>query len=159
MTATKDEVTRRRGAAPPYRAAWTWFQATMGQSPGNLRNVTRRRPRHTTTRRVLTVVVMALLAIPAMCGAALAQDIGDRYSPAPLTPLEAWAIYGGTIVGGFLVATALTLLSSRNSSPSRYRPGHSWEHDEVWIGEPPAAAEGEHPHVASPGTGGASGTW
>ncbi|AEH08953.1 hypothetical protein FsymDg_1491 [Candidatus Protofrankia datiscae] len=132
----------------------------MGQSPGNLRNVTRRRPRLTTTRRVLTVVTLAVLALPAMCGAALAQDIGDRYSPDPLTPLEAWAVYGGTIIGGFLVAIGLTLLSSRGSGPSRYRPGRSWEHDEVWVGDPPAAAaEGEHPHVASPGAGGASGSW
>ncbi|WP_131746087.1 hypothetical protein [Frankia sp. Cppng1_Ct_nod] len=120
--------------------------------------MTRRRPRHT-ARRVLTVAALAFLAVPALSSVALAQDIGDSYSPDPLTALQAWAVYGGTIAGGFLVALVLTLLSTRDSGPSRYRPGRPWQHEEVWIGDPPTVAEGERPHVAAPGAGGASGTW
>ncbi|WP_322756155.1 MULTISPECIES: hypothetical protein [unclassified Frankia] len=120
--------------------------------------MTRRRPRHF-TRRALTVATLAVLAIPAFAGAALAQDIGDSYSPDPLTPLETWLVYGGTIAAGFLIAVVLTFLSSRGSGPSRYRPGRPWQHDEIWIGEPPAVADDERPHAAVPGSGGASGTW
>jgi hypothetical protein len=94
-----------------------------------------------------------------LSGAAWAQDVGDRYNPDPLTPLEAWIIYGGTIAAGFLIAIVLTVLSGRGSGPARYRPGRPWQHDEVWIGGPPTAADGEHPRVAAPGSGGASGTW
>ncbi len=147
-----------RGRAGPRHRGRKASRTTLGQSPGNLRNVTRRRLRHT-ARRALTVAALAFLTIPALSGAAFAQDIGDSYSPDPLTPLEAWIVYGGTIAVGFAVAIILTVLSSRGSGPSRYRPGGPWPHPEVWIGAPPAVAEDERPHVAAPGSGGASGTW
>jgi hypothetical protein len=91
--------------------------------------------------------------------AASAQDIGDKYSPDPLTALQNWAIYGGTIVGGFLIAIVFTALASRGGGPERYRPGRPWQHDEIWIGQRPEATEGERPRAAVPGSGGASGTW
>lgn len=97
--------------------------------------------------------------MPLLSTSALAENIGDKYSPDPLTAFQAWAIYGGVIVGAFLIAIALTLLSSRSSGPPRYRPGRPWQHDEVWVGDEPRIAEGERPNVALPGAGGASGSW
>lgn len=100
-----------------------------------------------------------MFSIPLFAGATFAQDVGTRYDPDPLSALEAWGIYGGTIVGGFLIAAILTALSSRRSGPSRYRPGQPWEHDEVWVGAKPEEIAGERPRSALPGAGGASGTW
>jgi len=104
------------------------------------------------------VGVLVAAAMPALSVAASAQDIGDKYSPDPLTALQNWAIYGGTVVGGFLIAIILTALSGRGGQ-DRYRPGRPWQHDEVWIGQRPEATEGERPRAAVPGSGGASGTW
>jgi len=137
------------------RAPWT---GTIGRVPGSLRSVLRRY-----VRRVLSVAVLTLAAVPLLALPASAQDagigkIGNSYDPDPLTGLEAWAIYGGTIAGGFLIAILLTALSSRGSS-TRYRPGQPWEHDEVWIGKSPDAVEGERPRAAVPEAGGASGSW
>jgi hypothetical protein len=119
--------------------------------------------RHLRLRRVLSVAALTAAILPLLASIASAQDasvgrIGNAYDPDPLTGLEAWAIYGGTIVGGFLIATILTVLSSRGSS-TRYRPGQPWDHDEVWIGKTPDAAEGDAPHAALPGSGGTSGSW
>jgi hypothetical protein len=102
--------------------------------------------------------------MPLLASAAFAQGdgvgkIGDVYDPDPLTAVETWAIYGGTIAGGFLIAIIITALSSRGSS-TRYRPGQPWEHDEVWIGKnPEAGAEGARSRAAVPDAGGASGKW
>lgn len=146
---------------------------------GNLRTVIRPRPSRTHTRvsassavrpgrrwgllaarRTLTVVVLSLFAVPVFAVAASAQEVGTRYDPDPLSPLEAWGIYGGTIVGGFLTAAVLTALSSRKNGPTRYRPGQPWEHDEVWLGaKPEEIVGGSEPRSALPGAGGASGTW
>lgn len=135
---------------------------TAGSSsvhPVTFGNVTDRRRRRG-PRRVLTVAALTVAAtVPLMSTTALAGTIGERYDPDPLSAAEAWAIYGGVIVGAFLVAIALTLLSSRNSGPPRYRPGRPWQHDEVWVGDAPKVAEGERPNVALPGAGGASGNW
>jgi hypothetical protein len=111
----------------------------------------------------LTLTTMSLLASSLFASAASAGEagpgkIGDPYDPDPLTGLESWAIYGGTIVGGFLIAIVVTALSSRGSSP-RYRPGQPWNHDEVWIGKAPEAVEAERPRSAVPEAGGASGSW
>ncbi|MGF7237952.1 MAG: hypothetical protein ACQSGP_23780 [Frankia sp.] len=108
---------------------------------------------------MLAVTGLTVATLPLLSTAALADDIGDSYSPDPLSALQAWAIYGGVVVGAFLLAIVLTLLSSRSSGPPRYRPGRPWSHDEIWVGDPPSVAEGERPHVALPGTGGASGRW
>jgi hypothetical protein len=110
-------------------------------------------------RRVLAVAALTLLALPLFAATALAQDVGQPYDPDPLSPMEAWAIYGGTVLGGFLVAVALTALSSRRTGPPRYRPGQPWEHDELWIGPKPEVTEGERAGAAVPGAGGASGSW
>jgi hypothetical protein len=110
-------------------------------------------------RRLLAVAGLTAASLPLLSTAAYAADIGDSYSPDPLSALQAWAIYGGVIVGAFLIAIGLTLLSSRHSGPPRYRPGRPWSHGEIWVGERPEVAEGDSPHVALPGTGGASGRW
>ncbi|MCK9896824.1 hypothetical protein [Frankia sp. AgB32] len=110
-------------------------------------------------RRVLTVAGLALFAVPVFAATASASEIGTRYNPDPLTALQTWGIYGGAIVGGFLVATLLAAWSSRSSGPVRYRPGQPWEHDEVWIGTRPEEIDGEREQKAVPGAGGASGNW
>nr|MDT0664501.1 hypothetical protein [Micromonospora sp. DSM 115978] len=114
--------------------------------------------------RLFAVAFLTLVALPLFASAAAAEavttgNVGEAYDPDPLTAIQAWAIYGGTIVGGFLIAVVLTMLSSRSSGPARYRPGQPWNHDEVWIGSEPKVAEGERARAAVPGTGGASGTW
>jgi hypothetical protein len=110
--------------------------------------------------RALIVAVLALAAtVPLLSTSASASDIGDAYSPDPLSALAAWAIYGGVVGGGFLIAITITVLSSRQTGPPRYRPGRPWAYDELWIGDGPVAVEGERPRVAVPGAGGASGSW
>jgi hypothetical protein len=119
------------------------------------------------------VAVLTLLTVPLFTTAAFADGVGTHYDPDPLSPLRAWLIYGGTIVGGFLVAIVLAALSSRRSGPQRYRPGQPWEHGEIWVGgEPtpkadavrrpagqPIQADDEPADAATPGSGGASGSW
>jgi hypothetical protein len=116
-------------------------------------------------RRALTLAVLTTLTVPLFSAAALADvgRIGTKYDPDPLSTLDTWLIYGGTIVGGFLVALILTTLSGRKS-PARYRPGQPWEHDSMWLGgesaEPDADGTAKEPAgTATPGSGGASGKW
>ncbi|WP_242424845.1 hypothetical protein [Frankia sp. EI5c] len=101
---------------------------------------------------------MSLFTVPFLAVSASAQDVGTPYDPDPLSAVQAWAIYGGTVVGGFLLAVVLTALTSRMSRPSRYRPGQPWVHDETWIGAKPEDLD-EKRSAATPGAGGASGTW
>lgn len=110
-------------------------------------------------RRVLTVAGLALFAVPVFAATASAGEIGTKYDPDPLSPLQAWGIYGGTIVGGFLIAILIAVWSSRQTGPARYRPGQPWEHEEIWIGAKPEQIEGERGRSAVPGAGGASGNW
>jgi hypothetical protein len=117
------------------------------------------RPLRRGARRVLAVAALTLFALPLFAATAFAQGVGQPYDPDPLSPMQAWAIYGGTVLGGFLVAIAITALSSRRTGPTRYRPGQPWEHDEVWIGAKPEVPEGERARSAAPGAGGASGSW
>lgn len=116
-------------------------------------------------RRVLTLAVLTAVTVPLFSAGALADvgQIGTKYNPDPLSALDTWLIYGGVIVGGFLVALILTALSFRRSS-ERYRPGQPWQHDSVWLGgestEPVAADTPREPaETATPGSGGASGKW
>ncbi len=118
----------------------------------------RRRLRRFFSVAALTVAILPLLSSGAFAQQAGVGKIGDTYDPDPLTGIEAWAIYGGTIVGGFLIAITLTALASRGSS-TRYRPGQPWDHDEVWIGKSPDVAEGGKPRTTIPGSGGTSGSW
>jgi hypothetical protein len=106
---------------------------------------------------VLTVTVLAVSAVFLLSSAAAAQDIGDKHSPDPLSALSAWLIYGGTVGGGFLIATILSLASSRGRTP-RYRPGRPWPYPVVWFGPQPHDS-GARPKVALPGAGGARGRW
>ncbi|WP_232794192.1 hypothetical protein [Pseudofrankia saprophytica] len=108
---------------------------------------------------------MTALTVPLLSTAAFADGgrIGTHYSPDPLSPLSSWLIYGGTIVGGFLVALIITALSGGKSS-DRYRPGQPWDHREVWLGGEGAAPDAEptaqkSADTAAPGSGGASGSW
>jgi hypothetical protein len=128
-----------------------------------------RRPVRRGARRALTLAALTVLTVPLFSAAALADGgrVGTKYNPDPLSPLGTWLIYGGTIVGGFLLALILTALSERKSS-SRYRPGQPWQHDEVWLGgesetsEEAPSAEQDAPAAAdsgAPGSGGASGRW
>ncbi|WP_261558062.1 hypothetical protein [Frankia tisae] len=115
--------------------------------------------RGTPLRRVLTVGGLTLFTLPVFAVAASAGEIGTKYNPDPLSALQTWGIYGGTIVGGFLIAILFAAWSSRKSGPARYRPGQPWEHDEVWIGTKPEEIESERAEKAVPGAGGASGNW
>lgn len=132
---------------------------TVGPLPGTLRTVNRRRLHRLLAVAFLTLVAMPLFASAASAEAVTSGNVGDVYDPDPLTAIQAWAIYGGTILGGFLIAVILTVLASRSSGPARYRPGQQWNHDEVWIGSEPNVTEGERARAAVPGAGGASGTW
>jgi hypothetical protein len=115
-------------------------------------------------RRALTLAALTTLTVPLFSSVALADTgrVGTKYNPDPLSTLDAFLIYGGTIVGGFALAIILTALSFRKSS--RYRPGQPWQHDSVWVGGEPAsgaaaaAGDGE-PTATAPGSGGASGKW
>lgn len=110
-------------------------------------------------RRMLTVAGLAVFAVPVLAATASASEIGSKYNPDPLSALQTWGIYGGAIVGGFLVAILITAATSRRSGPPRYRPGQPWEHDEVWAGTRPEEIGGERESKAVPGAGGASGNW
>ena len=129
-----------------------------------------RRPVRRGARRALTLAALTVVAVPLFSSTAFAATqggsrIGTKYNPDPLSILDSFLIYGGTIVGGFAVAIILTALSERKKS-SRYRPGQPWQHDSVWVGGTPtqataeetAAEEGETTATA-PGSGGASGKW
>lgn len=114
--------------------------------------------------RLLAVAFLTLVTLPLFASAASAQaitdgSIGESYDPDPLTTIEAFAIYGGTILGGFLIAVVLAVMTSRTGGSARYRPGQQWSHDEKWIGSEPDIPEGEHARAAVPGSGGASGSW
>ncbi|MBX6389452.1 MAG: hypothetical protein IRZ08_10715 [Frankia sp.] len=126
-----------------------------------------RRPVRRGPRRALTLALLTVLTVPLLAGAASAVSpdvgkIGTRYDPDPLSALESWLIYGGTIVAGFLLALALTALANRGSS-ARYRPGQPWEHPEIWVGKEPEAAKaaegGDGARAGAQGSGGASGSW
>ncbi|CUU53970.1 hypothetical protein CcI49_07595 [Frankia sp. CcI49] len=119
---------------------------------------TSRSGRRVAARRALTVAALSLFTVPFLAVSASAQDVGTTYDPDPLSAVHAWTIYGGTVVGGFLLAFILTALTSRLSRPSRYRPGQPWEHDTTWIGEKSEDLDDKR-SAAKPGTGGASGTW
>jgi hypothetical protein len=111
----------------------------------------------------VTLAVLTIITVPLFSAAALADGgrIGTKYNPDPLSPLDTWLIYGGTIVGGFLLALILTALSTRKSS-ERYRPGQPWQHGSVWLGGESAEADDaskEPAGTATPGSGGASGKW
>ncbi|CAO5170183.1 conserved exported hypothetical protein [Frankia sp. AiPs1] len=108
---------------------------------------------------MLTVAGLALFALPVFAVTASASEIGTRYNPDPLTALQTWGIYGGTIAGGFLIAILLAAFSGRRSGPARYRPGQPWEHDEIWVGTRPEELERQRDAQAVPGAGGASGNW
>jgi hypothetical protein len=110
-------------------------------------------------RRVLTVAGLALFAVPVFAVTASAGEIGTPYDPDPLTPVQSFAIYGGTILGGFVIAVLLAAWSSRKTGPARYRPGQPWEHEEIWIGAKPEQIEGDRARSTVPGAGGASGNW
>lgn len=120
---------------------------------------TSRSGRRVAARRVLTVAALSLFTVPFLAVSASAQDVGTPYDPDPLSAVHAWALYGGTVIGGFLLAFLLTAVTSRLSRPSRYRPGQPWEHDEIWIGAKPEDIEAKRSRAAVPGAGGASGTW
>jgi|GEM_PF-2774136 len=124
-----------------------------------------RRPVRRGARRALTLAALTTLTVPLFSAAALADggQIGTHYNPDPLSAMESWLIYGGTIAGGFLLALILTALSGGKSS-DRYRPGQPWRHDEVWLGGESAAADAtpaaqESAQTSAPGSGGASGKW
>ncbi|WP_232234886.1 MULTISPECIES: hypothetical protein [Frankia] len=146
-------MTRRR----PRQTRWLPFAGTSRPWPG-AHPAPGSRSR-IAPRRVLTVVGLALFAVPVFAVSASAGEIGTPYNPDPLTAVQSWAIYGGTIVGGFVIAILLAAWSSRKSGPVRYRPGQPWEHDEIWIGSKPEEIEGEQTKTALPGAGGASGNW
>jgi len=123
-----------------------------------------RRPVRRGARRALTLAALTTLTVPLFSAAAFADGgrIGTHYSPDPLSTMQSWLIYGGTIVGGFIVALVLTALSGGKSS-DRYRPGQSWDHREVWLGGEGAAdadtTSQETAGTTAPGAGGASGSW
>ena len=134
---------------------------------GPVSSEAKRAPARRGARRALTLAVLTVLTVPLFSAAAFAADgdgrIGTKYNPDPLSALDTWLIYGGTIVGGFLLAFILTALSSRKSS-KRYRPGRPWQHDSVWVGGEPPAGESDDPSkepagTVTPGSGGASGKW
>ena len=124
-----------------------------------------RRPVRRGARRALTLAALTTITVPLFSSVALADGgrVGTKYNPDPLSTLEAFLIYGGTIVAGFAVAILLTALSFRKSS--RYRPGQPWEHDSVWVGGEPGEKAAEAPAgdseqaATAPGSGGASGKW
>ncbi|MBL7491637.1 hypothetical protein I6A60_39380 [Frankia sp. AgB1.9] len=135
--------------------------AKIGPVPSGAKN----RPVRRGARRAATLAVLTTLTVPLFSAAALADtgQVGTKYNPDPLSPLDTWLIYGGTIVGGFLLALVLTALAGRKSS-ARYRPGQRWEHDSIWLGgesadQDAADAPKETAGTATPGSGGASGKW
>ncbi|WP_238431126.1 hypothetical protein [Frankia nepalensis] len=95
-------------------------------------------------RRALTLAALTTLTLPLFSAAAFADGgrIGTQYDPDPLSALDAWLIYGGTIVGGFLLALILTAASTRKGD-SRNRPAQPWQHGEVRVGSEPAARNAE----------------
>ncbi len=138
---------------------------SIGAMNGPVSAVARTRPVRRGARRAATLAVLTALAVPLFSAAALADtgQIGTKYNPDPLSPLDTWLIYGGTIVGGFLLALILTALSGRKSS-ERYRPGQPWQHDSIWLGgesaeQDAADSSKETAGTATPGSGGASGKW
>jgi hypothetical protein len=101
----------------------------------------------------LALVSLALIAVPAS-----ADDVGDTYSPDPLSPLAAVGLFVGIPALAFLISWILAVRSQRGVA--RYRPGRGWPYEQKWFGELPAEEhEGERRKVAVPGAGGASGRW
>jgi hypothetical protein len=150
-------------------------RATRGPLPsrahrGPVSSGAHRGPVRRGARRALTLTVLTAVTLPLFSAAALADGgrIGTKYNPDPLSPLDTWLIYGGTIVGGFLLAIVLTALSGRKST-ERYRPGQPWDHDAVQLGgDAGDRAAGdlagtetskEPAGTATPASGGASGQW
>jgi hypothetical protein len=104
------------------------------------------------------LAVLALVSVGLVAGPASAKDIGDTYSPDPLSPLAAVGLYVGIPAAISLISAFLAIRGTRGVS--RYRPGRAWPHEQKWFGELPAEEhEGERRKVAVPGAGGASGRW
>lgn len=97
-----------------------------------------------------------LLALPSAASASIGQ-IGD---PHPLGIVNILLIFVGVPLLVTLVLAALCLRPHSSSGSSQYRPGRPWSYEPQWFGtEAPVAITGADGPVASPGRGGASGSW
>lgn len=103
-----------------------------------------------------------LVALPSIASA----SIGQHGDPHPLGIVNVLLIFLGVPLLVTVVLAAIFLRPRKSSGSSKYRAGRAWDFEPTWFGTEAPVAEiagggsgaGAGP-VASPGRGGASGSW